>query len=155
MSGRGTEPERAAQRRGLLGRQAVELAEDRTQQLVQASPGERGLEFRSAGPEHGQPAVGSGRRGVVEQRGLPQPGRPGHQQQSSVTAADAIERLRDPAAFPGPPDQHTTRLDQPLSRTVGTIAWPSVARPVFPQIRPGPGTSIVGSSATSAPRRMS
>ena len=66
-----------------------------------------------------------------------------------------FERLRDPAAFPGPPDQHTTRLDQPLSRTVGTIAWPSVARPVFPQIRPGPGTSIVGSSATSAPRRMS
>ncbi|HEU5392037.1 MAG TPA: hypothetical protein VFX25_09685 [Streptosporangiaceae bacterium] len=44
MSGCGTEAERTAQRRGLLGRQAVQLAEDRPQQLVQAGPGERGLE---------------------------------------------------------------------------------------------------------------
>ena len=108
VAGGRAEPQRAPQRGRLLGGYRVELVEHRLQQLVQAAPGEPGLELHPGRAQYRQVA-GRVRR-VRQQGGLADAGRAGQQQGTAAAGPHLVERPGDPEALRVAPDQHAVRV---------------------------------------------
>jgi len=97
--------ERDAQRTGLRGREPIERTEDRPEQTVQCSERQLRLRLHSLGTQ--DPHVVDGVRDeVIEQRGLPGSGLPGHQQRSGASFAGPVEQRGQAAPLDLPTVQH-------------------------------------------------
>ena len=119
------EPERRAQRGGLRARQPLDRVQHRPQQLVQPGPRELELGVDPARAQHERAA--GGRRRVLEQRRLADPGLAADHQHAAGSPAPAREELLDPRPLCLAPDEHPcTRADQ---------EWPAMSRRSHPPKR--------------------
>jgi hypothetical protein len=85
-------PERAAERRGLAARQPIDVAQHRSQQLMQPGEGELRFGLDARGQEHtraGGPGAGDGR---MQQGALAEPGFAKHQQRRARRPASKQQR---------------------------------------------------------------
>jgi hypothetical protein len=90
---------------GRLGAwQAVEMVEQRPEQIGQAGERQLGLGLDPLGPE--QPHAGGPLHGVAEQRGLADAGLPANHQRAALAVPCRLKEVVDPGAFPTPPHEH-------------------------------------------------
>src|SRR5262249_26347003 len=81
--------------------------------------------------QHAQPVGAPGR--VLQQRGLPDAGRPGEDQYGALPGPDLVERLGDAQALGVPPDQHGVRVGYaPSARTYSEVTGRPKCHPCAP-----------------------
>jgi hypothetical protein len=97
VAGHGVDPEGAAQRDGLGGRQPIDAVRHRPQQLVEDREGQLHLRLDAGGAQHTQPGRAGGRG--LDEGGLPDAGLAAHDEHPAAAPADVLQELSEGLAF--------------------------------------------------------
>jgi hypothetical protein len=107
--GRGGQAQRGAQRGGLIVRQLRQLVEQRRQQPLQSTEGQGDFGLDARAGQYTRAAAGRG-NGTPQQRRLPDPGIPLHDQRSAPARTGLGDKPTQCLGFLLPPVEHVGRL---------------------------------------------